>query len=500
VQRTDLLDGIFSGGGSLGIAYIGALRAVREHGFWFARVAGTSAGSMVAALIAAGYDAAELEWIFAPLGSTTHRPDSLPSSITEPIDLSTFLDYPESSSDIDSTIMRKTYLWRAIKLNAVDELLNRKLTRLPARNQLVDDITGRIVALSFGRLGLFRERIKAVLNTALHFYPEDTPAIRSFMPITLEQLREDIADVAWRAFADTVKDYRLFVNWTFEGGFFEGQAMYKKIKELLEAKVWESRGLSVRPVRFKDLPLELGIISANTSHPDKAKRMQVRTRLSAGNMEVARALRDSMSVPLFFKPRKYTRAGNTFEIMDGGLICNFPFWLFTGGHEGYLVPSADDNARTKVGFILDKEIDAPSHWGCPEPKWHVPGSEKGRSPNNTEALAENPEFAFLSWGGLFSGSPFGEFIGIERALRLVDVSLAAELTFTKPWRSGIKETYPYHEVYIPLKGYNGLDFSVNKDIRTWRGMVGRGYEATVAKLINAGLIPGSARKKNPYRP
>jgi hypothetical protein len=186
--------------------------------------------------------------------------------------------------------------------------------------------------------------------------------------------------------------------------------------------------------------------------------------------------------------------------MDGGLICNFPFWLFTGGHEGYFVPGADDNARTKVGFILDKEIDAPSHWGCPEPEWHVPGSKEGRSPNNTEALAENPEFAFLSWGGLFSGSPFGEFIGIERALRLVDVSLAAELTFTEPWRSGIKETYPYYEVYIPLKGYNGLDFSVNKDIKTWRGTVDRGYEATVAKLINAGLIPGSARKKNPYRP
>jgi hypothetical protein len=130
----------------------------------------------------------------------------------------------------------------------------------------------------------------------------------------------------------------------------------------------------------------------------------------------------------------------------------------------------------------------------------MPGSKEGRSPNNIEALAENPEFAFLSWGGLFSGSPFSEFIGIERALRLVDVSLAAELTFTERWRSVIKVTYPYHEVNIPLKGYNGLDFSVNKDIKTWRGMVDRGYEATAAKLVSAGLIPGSARKKNPYRP
>ena len=45
----------------MGIAYAGALRAVRDNGFWFRRVAGTSAGAMVAALIAAGYDAAEID-------------------------------------------------------------------------------------------------------------------------------------------------------------------------------------------------------------------------------------------------------------------------------------------------------------------------------------------------------------------------------------------------------------------------------------------------------
>lgn len=180
--------------------------------------------------------------------------------------------------------------------------------------------------------------------------------------------------------------------------------------------------------------------------------------------------------------------------MDGGLICNFPFWLFTGGHGGYFQPSADDNARPKVGFILDKELDAPPDWGCPEPKWHIPGSRDGLSPRNLEALAENPVFAALS-----SGGAFGEFIAIERALRVVDVSLASELTLTQPWRSSIKATYPYYEVHIPLKGYHGLDFSVNKDVKTWRGMVDRGYEATVATLLDVRLITDTAGKKNPYR-
>jgi len=494
VHRTDKLDGIFSGGGSLGIAYVGALRAVQEQGFWFTRVAGTSAGSMVAALVAAGYESAELEWLLAPPDLAIDRPDSLPSSITEPIDLSRFLDFPESSSDISSTIMRKTYLWKAIKLNAVDELLSRKLTGLPARDKLVDDLTDRITAISFGRLDHFRDRIKAVLNKALHFYPDDTPAIGSFVPIKLEHLREDIADAAWKAFTDTVRDYRLFVNWTFEGGFFKGQVLYKTIKALLEAKVWESRGLPMRSVRFKDLPLELGIISANTSHLANSKHMQVLTKLTAGNMEVALAVRDSMSVPLFFEPRKYSRRGKTFEIMDGGIVSSFPFWLFTGGHEGYFQPNAEDNARPKIGFILDQDLDAPSDWGCPEPKWHMPGSREGLSPRNLEALAENPVFTFLSPGG-----PFGEFIGVERVLRVVDVALASELTLTTTWRSSIKATYPYYEVHIPLKGYHGLDFSVNKDLKTWRGMVDRGYEATVTTLVDAGLITDTTGKKNPYR-
>ena len=62
MQKVKDLDGIFCGGGSLGISYAGALRAVRDNGFWFRRVAGTSAGAMVAALVAAGYDAAEIDW------------------------------------------------------------------------------------------------------------------------------------------------------------------------------------------------------------------------------------------------------------------------------------------------------------------------------------------------------------------------------------------------------------------------------------------------------
>jgi NTE family protein len=52
--------GIFEGGGAKGYAHIGALRAAEERRIKFRAVAGTSAGAIVASLIAAGYSSKEL--------------------------------------------------------------------------------------------------------------------------------------------------------------------------------------------------------------------------------------------------------------------------------------------------------------------------------------------------------------------------------------------------------------------------------------------------------
>lgn len=52
---------MFQGGGAKGVAYVGALRAVAEHRCWFRAVAGSSAGAITAALIAAGLTPEEME-------------------------------------------------------------------------------------------------------------------------------------------------------------------------------------------------------------------------------------------------------------------------------------------------------------------------------------------------------------------------------------------------------------------------------------------------------
>src|SRR5215831_13317216 len=61
------LKGVFEGGGIKGIGLVGALTRVEEKGIRFSGVAGTSAGSIVAALYAAGYTAQELKRILTEL-------------------------------------------------------------------------------------------------------------------------------------------------------------------------------------------------------------------------------------------------------------------------------------------------------------------------------------------------------------------------------------------------------------------------------------------------
>jgi len=56
-----LIDGVFSGGGLKGFALVGAYQVLEEKGYRFHRIAGTSAGAILASFIAAGYSAKEIE-------------------------------------------------------------------------------------------------------------------------------------------------------------------------------------------------------------------------------------------------------------------------------------------------------------------------------------------------------------------------------------------------------------------------------------------------------
>lgn len=58
-QADRRVDAVFEGGGVKGIALIGAAAVIEASGYQFYNLAGTSAGAIVAALLGAGYTAAE---------------------------------------------------------------------------------------------------------------------------------------------------------------------------------------------------------------------------------------------------------------------------------------------------------------------------------------------------------------------------------------------------------------------------------------------------------
>lgn len=191
------IDGVFSGGGIKGFALVGACEELEKRGFQFERIAGTSAGSIVAALIIAGYTSKEIY------------------QLLDELDLSKMLD-----------------------------------------------------------------------------------ARKSFIPFA-----------KW-----------LFVYWKL--GLYKGNELEKWIREKLEAK-----GLRT----FSDLPPQsLRVIASDISNgqmvvlPDDLEKYGI----IPGSFSIAKAIRMSCSIPYFFEPVKLRSATGTNIIVDGGVLSNFPIWLF----------------------------------------------------------------------------------------------------------------------------------------------------------------------------
>ena len=71
MEQTQKINAVFEGGGVKGTGLVGAVKATEEAGFTFGNVAGTSAGAIVASLIAAGYNSADLKNILENLDYNT---------------------------------------------------------------------------------------------------------------------------------------------------------------------------------------------------------------------------------------------------------------------------------------------------------------------------------------------------------------------------------------------------------------------------------------------
>src|SRR5262245_40254378 len=236
-----LADAVFEGGGVKGIGLVGALEVMEAQGFQWRMVAGTSAGAIVAALVAAGYKANELRQILESLDYRKFKDEG-------------FID------------------------------------RVP--------ILGQAASLLFEK-GLYEGE-----------YFEDW--IRGLL---------------------AQKNVKTFGDLPAANG-----SLYPHRLQVLVSDITESRILV--------LPSGLG-----------------HSGIHGNSYDVARAVRMSMSIPFFFEPVVH----NGHYFVDGGMLSNFPVWLFDrqppapGAPEpppqhptfGFKLVEPDDGAPNEIDSIID---------------------------------------------------------------------------------------------------------------------------------------------------
>lgn len=220
------IDAVFEGGGVKGIGFVGAVAATEEEGYRFENVAGSSAGAIVAAFIAADYSPKAMK------------------AIMDQLDYKKFKD-------------------------------KGVLDRIP--------FIGPLMSLTFEK-GIYEG------DYFEHW------------------MRELLADNGIRTFGDLVMDE------------YKDQPRYRYRLQVTASDLSRGR-LLLLPGDIRDYGVK----------PDE--------------LDVARAVRMSMSIPYFFEPvlLEHPKDGTCY-IVDGGLLSNFPVWIFDDG--------TDDPSWPTFGYRL----------------------------------------------------------------------------------------------------------------------------------------------------
>lgn len=488
-----LVDGIFEGGGTGGIVYVGAVMALARHGVWFKRTAGTSAGSIMAATIAAGYDANECDYLAAPSGAREGAPGLLPAD-AEPLGYRSLLDLPSSPDDVTLESRRNNLLYYAISGAAVDELLKIPVS-LPSLEPFTTRIADRVLAALPSQIGPLKLKVgpfkvKAgplVVDTdryEVEVGPFPVPltdlkplvqnAVAGVLQAYPHSMKLDEAGVLTgdqrQGFADAVMStlmtafpfLNIYLHFLGDGGLFKGEAFLQAMRRMLEVKVGR------HPVRFIDLPMEFACAASNaTSHV-----LEVYSTKTTPEMEVAEAVRRSMSIPFFFAPRRENR----HEIMDGSIIDNAPAGFYLVRDNGYFENSTEDMQRVKIGF-------------------RPGGAGLGPAVDVEQLLAQR-----MPAGGLIPTNTV-EVACLKRALNIAVTSLQESPLFGAMLRE-LKDVAKVYEISGELDDHSPVDFDITPD--KFSRLCSKGWQGAI-RQIKEGVDDGNLtlaaplNNVNPYQ-
>lgn len=305
----------FQGGGAKGVVHAGALLAVNDLNLDIKGVAGTSAGSMIAALIAAGYTGEEL------------------------VD-------PEKETHLFQTITPK------LGINRATDIFSKKAWRILTIGRAIPDGLRAIK-------DYYRKKISP-LFCCLPKAPWPLLALAIFFGLlaaipALAQIVSILSTV-----------FLLFACWLLRWGS-QGISTVDEVRRLIDGAIQAKLGVQKEGITFRDLKqhggLPLKIISTNIQGECLELFCYERTPDTA----VADAVAASICLPIIFRPweLKFRRCTESLDRMvsgrffDGGLMSNLPAWPFD--EERLIYPGT-----TTIALGISPEVVSgpikPKHW------------------------------------------------------------------------------------------------------------------------------------------
>jgi NTE family protein len=162
---------------------------------------------------------------------------------------------------------------------------------------------------------------------------------------TPAQLRDEILELDYRQFRDEAWEDKLplidrTASLLLDLGIHEGRRFRAWVAERLEAKGVRTFGDLVLDAAEEDLRFRYRLQVIVSDVTERAllvlPRDAGRLGLEPDELSVADAIRMSVSIPIFFEPVRHTnpRTGREHILVDGGMLSNFPVWLFDSRERG----------------------------------------------------------------------------------------------------------------------------------------------------------------------
>jgi predicted acylesterase/phospholipase RssA len=340
------------GGGIFGISMLGQLSAIYEAGISPIALSGTSAGAVVATLVWAGYSPKDIRDMFVRLAVGPSAPldrlarhDTLLGLLNQARDSPSSYDYRRFRSLADS-IERHVRQFARFAEAAVDHKGRQLWWRLGLVRRteyiagLLVNLLLTVVAFSLWKWGGYSAH-KLLLVVLVTW-----AAVAGIVCRRLIHLVKSLWGIGWNV---------LEHPWPSRG-FFSGQ----KFEDFICERLRESPRLSSFRAELDGRPLTFGLITElKNANPDDSRLDFVPLILTATNLdkrelvlitsydpafadcEVAKAVRASAGFPVFFQPLALASKAHSGSFVDGGVIANYPAWVFSRRLRATLSETAD---------------------------------------------------------------------------------------------------------------------------------------------------------------